>query len=69
METINAYDHFVRVIQKLEIIRRDEENFNEAKRLQKLIFEMKQKLARAMELERNLALFLRNHSLKNAETE
>ncbi len=67
METINSYDNIVRVIQRLEIIRRDEEDFHEAKRLQKLISDMKKKLACAVGLERNLTLFLENRSLKNAD--
>jgi hypothetical protein len=42
-----TYDQILRVIQKFEILRRDLHSFDEDLRMQKLIADMKRKLARA----------------------
>jgi hypothetical protein len=47
MVSPTTYDQILRVIQKFEILRRDLHSFDEDLRMQKMIADMKRKLARA----------------------
>jgi hypothetical protein len=47
MDSLATHDHILRVIQKLEILRRDLPCHDDVLRMKKMIAEMKQKLALA----------------------